>query len=61
MSNAFFLYAADSMEVERHLFITNIIVQFVSILIISFIVDSELFNLILNKIFKRNDKSLSLR
>jgi hypothetical protein len=48
--NAILLYNADSMEVERHLFITNIIIQFVGILSVSFILDSDFFNSILNKI-----------
>ncbi len=59
-ANVFLLYVADSMEVERHLFITTIIIQFIGILIVSFILDSDFFNRIVNKIFKRNDKSISL-
>lgn len=43
-ANAFLLYIADSMEVERHLFITNIIIQFIGILLVCFIIDSENFN-----------------
>lgn len=49
-ANAFLLYFADSMEVERHLFITNIVIQFVGILLVSFIIDSEYFNNIMNKL-----------
>ncbi len=47
--NAFLLYIADSMEVERHLFVTNIMIQFVGILSVCFILDSEFCNRILNK------------
>ena len=49
MFNAFLLYIADSMEVERHLFVTNIMIQFIGILTVSFILDSDLWNSILNK------------
>jgi len=42
-ANAFMLYVADSLEVERHLFITNIVIQFLGILIVTFILDSETF------------------
>lgn len=49
--NVFLLYNADAIEVERHLFITNIIIQFVGILIVSFILDSEFCNGIKNKLF----------
>ena len=57
-ANAFLLYIADSMEVERHLFITNIIIQFVGILLVSFILDSEYCN---NSINKMKSKYLTLR
>ena len=53
--NAFLLYIADSMEVERHLFVTNIMIQFVGILSCCFILDSELCNRILNKRKKFNN------
>jgi len=53
--NAFLLYIADSMEVERHLFVTNIMIQFVGILSVCFILDSELCNRILNKRKKINN------
>lgn len=48
--NAILLYLADTLEVERHLFITNIIIQFTGILLVSFILDS---NLIKRKLFRR--------
>ena len=51
--NAILLYVADSMEVQRHLFITNIIIQFIGILLISFILDSDFCNNIVDK-FKKN-------
>ncbi len=51
--NAFLIYNADSLEVERHLFITNIIIQFVGILLVSFILDSEFCSSIINKLIKR--------
>ena len=52
--NAFLLYIADSMEVERHLFVTNIMIQFIGILSVCFILDSEFCNRILNKRMKSN-------
>lgn len=38
--NAVLLYLADAIEVERHLFITNIMIQFIGILLASFIYDN---------------------
>ena len=58
IANAFLLYIADSLEVERHLFITNIIIQFVGILTASFILDSEYCN---NSINKMKGKYLTFR
>lgn len=52
--NAFLLYIADSMEVERHLFITNIVIQFIGILLVSFILDAKFSSHIINRIKKRN-------
>jgi hypothetical protein len=37
--NIFLLYNADTMEVERHLFITMIMVQFISIWAFSLVLD----------------------
>ncbi len=48
--NAFLLYIADSMEVERHLFVTNIMIQFIGILLVCFILDSEFCNRIIGKL-----------
>ncbi|MFA5328693.1 MAG: hypothetical protein WC384_12950 [Prolixibacteraceae bacterium] len=58
--NAILLYVADSMEVERHLFITNIIIQFIGILLISFILDSELCNNIVDKFKKNKNRVVNL-
>lgn len=52
-ANAFLVYFADSMEVERHLFITNIIIQFIGIFMVAFILDAEYFNNIINKLTKK--------
>jgi len=43
--NAFLLYSADALEVERHLFLTNIMIQFSGIYLITFILDSKTFDL----------------
>ncbi len=48
--NAFLLYTADSLEQERHLFITNIMIQFLGILLVAFILDSEYLSNCLNKL-----------
>jgi len=48
--NAILLYIADTLEVERHLFITNISIQFIGILSIVLIFDSKTFQSIFNKI-----------
>lgn len=50
--NAFLLYIADSMEVERHLFVTNIMIQFIGILSVCFILDSKFFNSLLHSLKK---------
>jgi hypothetical protein len=52
-SNAVLLYIADSIEVERHLFITNIFMQFTGILLITFIADSELCNRSISKLMNK--------
>jgi len=42
--NALILYNADALEVERHLFITNIMIQFMGIYLITHILDSKNFS-----------------
>ena len=51
--NAILLYISDAIEVERHLFITNIIIQFIGILLVSFIFDSEFFNCNVTKLLNK--------
>ena len=53
--NAFLLYIADSMEVERHLFVTNIMIQFIGILLVCFILDAEFSNRLLSREKKSSD------
>lgn len=43
LENAFLLYNADALEVERHLFFTNILIQFIGLLVTIFILDSPYF------------------
>ena len=50
--NAYLLYIADSLEVERHLFITNIMIQFIGIYLFSLVVDMIDFKTIKGK-FKK--------
>ncbi len=38
--NAYLLYIADALEIERHLFITNIMIQFIGILTVMLIIDA---------------------
>ena len=47
--NAYLLYNADALEVERHLFITNIMIQFIGIYLIAFILDADIVLQILSK------------
>jgi len=42
--NVFLMYNADAMEMTRHLFVTNIIIQFIGILSVVIILDSQFFN-----------------
>lgn len=42
--NAFLLYSADAIEVERHLYLTSIMIQFIGIYLITFILDSKIFD-----------------
>jgi hypothetical protein len=55
--NVFLMYNADSMEVPRHLFVTNIIIQFIGIFSVVLIIDSNDFNekvkAFFNKMFRR--------
>lgn len=54
--NAHLLYIADALEVERHLFITHIMIQFIGILTVVLILDSgfgrSLFSYIVKRPFK---------
>lgn len=50
IENAFLLYNADALEVERHLFFTHVLIQFTGLLLTIFIVDSTFVSNLLNAI-----------
>jgi hypothetical protein len=51
--NAWLLYLADSMEVERHEYISMTMVQFIGLLCFSFLLDSQFAKEILGRVRKR--------
>src|SRR6185436_8842771 len=51
--NSLLLYVADSMEVERHEYITMTMVQFLGVLALSFLCDTNLGTGALDRIRKR--------
>jgi len=55
--SAFLLYIADPLEQERHLFINHIVIQFLGILLVSFILDSTYLTKYLNKL--SSDKKIN--
>ncbi|MFC1730074.1 hypothetical protein ACFL6I_07025 [candidate division KSB1 bacterium] len=52
--NAILLFIADVLEVERHLIVTNIIIQFIGILLVSLLIDSDLINGYMKRILKKS-------
>ncbi len=48
--NVLVIYNAEAMEVERHLIVTQIIKQFIGIISLAFILDSELFSDLIKRI-----------
>jgi hypothetical protein len=52
-ANVFMLYNADALEKERHLFITNIIMQFSGIYLLTLILNSDTANNLLNRILSK--------
>lgn len=48
--NAILLYLADSLEIERHQYMTQIMIQVIGILLLTFIVDSDYFEKAIGKL-----------